>query len=291
MTISKNKEDYLHRKIQLGEKVISVATTYGSKAMTTDRLSDNFVVLAMNKNNCSVFQYKVLDGKFCVKESAEEVPHRICDFIKPEMLGNDAVTRWWKCVFYERKGICTYDNYYDSYKISDDSDISFFDLIDNVTKCVSSLPIIKSAKQLFLTGELMKNPVLRYVLQELLKQGEVRLLPEVSLNEDADENELVILPMDRLERLALNTIEAVKLKEITSASIPITLPLDSMNDTVVSNVKWKDLIDDKQGVQKDYSVGDLDFKNISLRVECDAFQNIFLACQDLNGNRKVVKIN
>ena len=199
------------------------------------------------------------------------------------------MTQWWKCVFYEYNGACTYDNYYNGLTISDESDVTFEKLINDVANCVSSLPFMGSTKQLFLTGDLMNNPVLRYVLQQQLKQGEVRLLRDVSLNEDVDENEIVILP-DRLDQLVLNTNEAVKLKEITSNPISITLPMDSMNNEMLAGIKWKDMFVDEQEVQKDYSVGNMDFKNISLRVECDAFQNVFLAGQDLRRNRKIMQI-
>lgn len=290
MTIIKNNEEYINRRA-LGEKVVSIATLFGYEAMTTNLAVDNFVVLEMGKSDFSFYRYNVSDGKFCVLDYMENTGHRIGNFLTTEMLEDDAVARWWNCVFYERDGVCTYDDYYNSLTIYDNSDIKFEDLINNVAECVSSLSLPTSTDHLFLTGDLMNNPVLRHVLQKQFGQGKVRLLQEVSLNEDVDENEIVILPMERLDQLALKTNEAVKLKEITSNPISITLPFDSKNNTVVADVKWKDLIVDKQEGQKDYSVGNLDFKIISLRVECDVFQNIFLACQDLRGNCKVLKIN
>lgn len=289
MTIIKNKEEYIKRRA-LGEKVVPIATLFGYEAMTTNSKVDNFLVLEMGKSDFSFYLYKVSNGKFCVSDCKENAGHQIGNFLTPEMLANDAITRWWNCVFYEHDGVCTYDDYYNGLTISDNSDIKFEDLINNVADCVSSLSLPTSTNQLFLTGDLKNNPVLRYVLQRQLEQGEVHLLPKVSLNEDVDENEIVILPMERLDQLALNTNEAVKLKEITSNPISITLPFDSMDNEMLSGIKWSDMLVDEQEKQKDYSVGNMDFKNISLCVECDAFQNIFLACQDLRGNRKIIQI-
>lgn len=290
MTIIKNNEEYINRRA-LGEKVVSIATLFGYEAMTTNLAVDNFVVLEMGKSDFSFYRYNVSDGKFCVLDYMENTGHRIGNFLTTEMLEDDAVARWWNCVFYERDGVCTYDDYYNSLTISDNSDIRFEDLINNVAECVSSLSLPTSTDHLFLTGDLKNNLVLRYVLQRQLEQGEVHLLREVSLNEDVDENEIVILPMERLDQLALKTNEAVKLKEITSNPISITLPFDSMDNEMLSGIKWGDMLVDGQEKQKDYSVGNMDFKNISLRVECDVSQNIFLACQDLRSNRKVMKIN
>lgn len=286
MTIIKNEEEYINRRA-LGDEVVSIATLFGYEAMTKNLNVDNFLVLEMGKSDFSFYRYKVSDGKFRVLDFKETVGHQIGNFLTPEMLEKDAITRWWYCVFYERDGVCTYDDYYNNLAISDNNDITFEKLINDVADCVSSLPLPTSTDYLFLTGDLMNNPVLRHVLQKQFGQGKVHLLPKDSLNEDFDETEIVILP-NSLGQLALNTNEAVKLKEITSNPISITLPFDSMNNEMVPGVKWKDMLVDGKEEQKDYSVGNMDFKNISLRVECDAFQNIFLACQDLRGNRKII---
>jgi hypothetical protein len=56
---------------------------------------------------------------------------------------------------------------------------------------------------------------------------------------------------------------------------------------MVLGIEWKDTLVDNQS---DYCVKDLGFKTVSLSVECDSFQNIFLSCLDINGNRKVLQV-
>ena len=57
---------------------------------------------------------------------------------------------------------------------------------------------------------------------------------------------------------------------------------------MMSETNWDSMLDNQRA---DYSVGNFDFKKVNVQVECDVFQNIFLICDDLDGNRKVKHIN
>ena len=114
------------------------------------------------------------------------------------------------------------------------------------------------------------------------------MFPEFTNNGIPDENEIVILPKERLDNIKLNVNESVNLTKLVATPLHITLPLDSLASKMSSDIKWEDILVDKQ---EDYSVVDLAFKTVCLEVECDCFQNIFLSCQDLKGNRKVIQLN
>jgi hypothetical protein len=194
--------------------------------------------------------------------------------------------RWWKNVFFESDGVCTYDNYYDHYKIADDSEVTFGEIVKRLSDCISALQLPSGVSQVFLTGELAKNPMLRYVVQE--KIGNVHVLFENQQVESLNEHDVIVLPQEELSRLSLNTTKSIKLSELIDSSIYITVPLILMDGVMLSNKTWKDALVNEQ---EDYSVGGLKFKNLNLKVECDVFQNIFLLCKDLSDNRKVVHIN
>lgn len=277
----------MKRKLS-GEIIVSSATYMGYKAITTYQAPDNFMVVVMNMDNLSFYVYNVKEEKFCIKDYKESLQHTITDLITTELLQNNDVIKWWKCIFYEHDNVCTYDPYYDALKISDNSDITFKEIIERLSSHISSLQLPTGISQLFLTGDLATNPLIKYVLQRLTASKSVLSLTDFTGNDIPDENEIVIVPKERLDHMSLNVKGSVNFTELIPTSLKITLPLDSIGNLMSSDTKWEDMLVDKQ---QDYNVGNLAFKTISVRVECDSFQNIFLSCKDLRGNRKVKQFN
>jgi len=287
MVVENNYNEYLRKRLR-GEDVVSVATLYGFNALASNKTLDSFIVMELNKSDYSYYKYKVQDGKYYVTDYKEEaVSHDITQVLTDELLQNETIMRWWKSVFYESDGICTYDHYYDLYKISDGNEVDFKDIIKNLSERVSALQLpVEGMSHVLLTGELSKNPMLRYVVQE--KIGKALVLPETQQTESLNEHDIVALPKEKLLQLSLKATESIKLMKLVDAPINITLPLDSTNGVILSDKTWKDALANEQ---EDYSVGDLKFKNLNIQVKCDVFQNIFLSCKDLSGNRKVLHLN
>lgn len=277
----------MKRKLS-GEIIVSSATYMGYKAITTYQAPDNFMVVVMNMDNLSFYVYNVKEEKFCIKDYKESLQHTITDLITTELLQNNDDIKWWKCIFYEHDNVCTYDPYYDALKISDNSDITFKEIIERLSSHISSLQLPTGISQLFLTGDLATNPLIKYVLQRLTASKSVLSLTDFTGNDIPDENEIVIVPKERLDHMSLNVKGSVNFTELIPTSLKITLPLDSIGNLMSSDTKWENMLVDKQ---QDYNVGNLAFKTISVRVECDSFQNIFLSCKDLRGNRKVKQFN
>lgn len=281
-----NSKDYLKKRLS-GEKIVSAATVYGVNAMASQRCSDSFIVFALNHNGFSCFEYKVNQGKFYVSYCKENKPLNLTK-ISIEMLQDEAMLRWWNCVFYEQTGIRYYDKEYDTLRIANDCNTVFKDVIKEFSDSVSSMDFPKKECPIFLTGDLAENPLLQYVLQQQLSMKEIMVLTckekeDLSVNE----NDIVALPESKLNKLKLNTNTTISLASIVSKPVRITLPLDSISNVMVLGIKWKDTLVDNQS---DYCVKDLGFKTVSLSVECDSFQNIFLSCMDVNGNRKVLQV-
>lgn len=281
-----NTKDYIRRKLY-GEKIVSPATYLGYKAITTYHATDNFMVVVMNMNDFSYYVYNVIDGKFRINHYEESLPHNITDVITVDFLQDSDAMRWWKCIFYEHDNLCTYDTYYDDLKISERSDITFKEILEKLSCSISSFQLPNGVSQLFLTGDLSNNLLLRYVLQCQLAPKIAHVFPDFTGNDIANENEIVILPKERLEKIKLNVNESVNLATLVATPLHITLPLDSIGHTMLPDKKWEDVVNK----QADYSVADLAFKTVCLQVECDCFQNIFLSCHDLRGNRKVIQLN
>lgn len=297
MQVVKRYNDYITKRLE-GESVISRATKYGYSAMSFATNLDSFVVAVLETKGYSFFEYHVKNGRFSVKDYVEEISPAMME-ITPDLLQDDAVIRWWKNIFYEREGACTYDPYYNSCKIADGSEVTFKKIIEELSKYVESIiggfsehhPSLKSSlgvSQVFLTGELAKNPLFRYVMQEQNKHGKVAVLPENQQAKVPDENQIVTLPDEKLAQLSLNVTNPIDFKRLVDDSVNITFPLDSMDGDMMAGKSWKEVLVNEQ---EDYSVGDLKFKTLRLQVECDAFQNIFLLCRDLSGNRKVIQFN
>ena len=282
-TCTHTYSDYLRRKT-LGEEVVSAATLYGIEA--TAKTTGDFLVLVLNMESVSYYNFKNVEGKFHVTDYKESVPHTITETITPELLHNEHAMRWWSHVFFEHDDQCTYDTYYDDLEVSEGNTVSFKELIDKVSASISAVQMPNTASQVFLTGDLAGCSLVRYVLQMKLSPSRVHLL-SMSSHEDFDENQLVTLPVDRLNQLALFVNGTFSYSTLALAPVSVTLPLLSMGSEMTPGIKWEDMLTEQQ---KDYSVGNFDFKRMSVHVECDPFQNIFLSCTDLKGNRKVKQI-
>lgn len=284
-----NSKNYLKKRLA-GEDVTSAAALFGLQALAMHKTSSNFSVLAVNIKVFSFFRYDVVQDRFRVLDFEELRPHSLADVVSPTMLHNEKMLKWWNCVFFERDGKRTYDSFYDDLHIADNTNVTFKDVIKGFESALSKMPLSKLGNHVFLTGDLAENPLFQYVLQSHLSK-EISIL---RCNEETisySENEMVILPKEKLDGLKLNTNITMDLASMVNEPISITLPLDSstMKNMMLPNIKWEAVRIDSR---KDYSVNGLDFKTVTLHVECDVFQNIFLYCMDMNGNPpKVIQVN
>ncbi len=281
-------EDYLNKRLA-GKCVTSAVALFGINAITLYKASSNFTVLAVNMEDFSFYKYEVIQDRFRVLDFEEAIPGAHTNAISPVRLRDKAMLKWWNCVFFECDGKRSYDSFYDDLHVADDTDITFKNVIKGFESALSKMPLSKLGNHVFLTGDLAENPLLQYVLQN-------RLSKVISIlhcdNEAAtySENKMVILPKEKLDSLKLNTNITIDLASMVNKPISITLPLDSatMDSMMLPNIKWESIRIDSS---KDYSVNGLDFKTVKLHVECDVFQNVFLYCEDMSGNQKVIQVN
>jgi hypothetical protein len=227
------------------------------------------------------------EGRFHVDEFRESVPHSLSDVVSSDMMHDKATMKWWEAVFFEHDGECTYDAYYDSLKISEKSDTTFKELIKKTSSIISTLQLPRTSYKIFVSGDYADNFLFRYVLQQEISVKQIVVLPKSDGKELFEENSIVSLP-DIISTGRLNTSPLLTLDMMLTNSVNITLPLASADGFLANKLRWKDILAD---MNKDYSAGNLDFKIISVCVECDVFQNTYLSCHDLRGNKKVVQLS
>ena len=284
-----NSKNYLKKRLA-GEHVTSAAALFGLQALAMHKTSSNFSVLVVNIKDFSFYRYDVVQDRFRVLDFEDLRPHSLADVVSPTMLHNEKMLKWWNCVFFERDGKRTYDSFYDDLHIADNTIVTFKDVIKGLGSALSKMPLSKLGNHVFLTGDLAENPLFQYVLQSHLSK-EISILRCNEENISYSENEMVILPKEKLDGLKLNTNITMDLASMVNEPINITLPLDSstMKSMMLPNIKWEAIRIDSR---KDYSVNGMDFKTVTLHVECDVFQNIFIYCMDMNGNPpKVIQVN
>lgn len=288
MTCVYNHEDYLNRRLA-GEDVISAAAFYGHNALMMNEKARKFIVLELNRNDYSYYEYTVDGGRFFVSDYKDTIQHSIARVITSEMLQNNRMLKWWNCVFYDMDGLRTYDKAYDDLTISDDSDKTFKDIMIGLVSVVSEMHLSFSNHPVFITGEYKGNPLLQYVLQQQRGFSELLVLQSFNDSIPFDEKQVVALPKEKLSKIVLRTNFQIDLTSIIDEPINVTLPLDTTKDSIMlSNIPWRNVLFDEN---KDYSVQGLDFKTIRLQVGYDSFHDIFMNCQDMRGNRKMIKIN
>lgn len=287
MTVITNHSDYLQKRLA-GESVISIASLFGIGALRQLPILRNFDVLSLAGDTYSIYSYQVENGKFCVTDMHESVTCALNEQLPSALLNNQTTMRWWNCVFFAQNGKRLYDNAYDDLKFADNNSLCFKELLTTVKQELSQLTISKNATHILLTGDLAINPLIQYVVQMLFPSKQIVIL-QSEPNKDYEEKDFVIAPQKKLEKISLHTNQDITLSSLVSYPVHITLPLDSSIDSVIlQNFTWKDMLTDDM---KDYSVDNLNFKNVLLRVDYDAFSNIFITSEDIFGHRKVIQIN
>ena len=158
--------------------------------------------------------------------------------------------------------------------------------IEKVTGLLEPLLNTARSVQVFVRGDIARSPLIRYIFQQ--SSGlPVKLLGNIKMEGSFNENEWVFLPDEKLAGYTLNSSVAVTFSQMASCPLTVTLPISSLDGELTSGIRWSDLLLDKQA---DFRTGELEFKVVNLKVECDSFQNVFLSCEDLRNHRKVIQL-
>ena len=253
--------------------------------------SQDYNILEISGTSIVNHPFKMVNGQ--VRASLPSIVDisGLKDVLSSDLLNDDHTKRWWKAVFFEEEGSCTFDPYYGNLPISDlqgyeDRHLDeFIEKIEKIFKDAINLSLF--SRKIYLVGEKVCHP-LRYVLQSLFQNSEVVVAPEY--DETAMlEKEMILCPHEELKKCKI-AVENASASDITEQEVRVWIPLNEMdlNSEFSKNCKWSDLIKDMEFC---YSVGKIEFKILYLSVHYDVYGNIFVNSRDINGKKVTKKIN
>lgn len=287
MRIIKDQTDYIERRLA-GEEVIPRAYLYGLIVAEEVQSADEVMVISINSLDYSIYIYEIKDGNFRIRSFQEIVHHSLSEVLTNDML-DDQTLAWWKAVFFEKDGHSTYDNAYDVLRIAENRNQTFQETIQSVIRSFEGLNLSSVPSRVCIVGEYSKNPLVRYALQQKLdSNNNIYMIPCDDVKSDSFEGaqSQIILPTERIQASPMRINGSIFADLFMQQSITITFPLPCIENVLVNDIKWSQLISDST---PDYSVGDLEFKKLFLQAECDVYGTIFLSCADIHGNRSIVK--
>lgn len=288
MRIIKDQIDYTERRLA-GEEVIPRAYLYGLTAVEKGRSANEVMVISISSLDLSAYIYEIKDENFRITSFQENVHHSLSEVLTNELL-NQQTLAWWKAVFFEKDGQCTYDQAYDEFRVSEKDTQTFQEMIQSVKQSFEglNLPVVPSI--VCIAGEYSMNPLVRYVLQqELAFHNIIHLIPCEDITSDTFEGSQnkIIHPTVKIQALPMR-IDGVLFTDLfMQQPIPITFPLLCIDNILVNDIPWSRLVSDRR---PDYRAGDLDFKLLYLQADCDVYGSVFLSCMDIRRNRSIVKL-
>lgn len=287
MRIIKDQTNYIERRLA-GEEVIPRAYLYGLTAVEKVLSANEVMVVSINTHDFSAYVYEIKDGNFRIRSFQENVHHSLSEVLTNDILDSQTLA-WWKAVFFEKDGQCTYDQAYDEFRVSEKDTQTFQEMIQSVKQSFESLNLPAIPSIVCIVGEYSMNPLVRYVLhQKLASHNNVHLIPCEDITTDTFEGSQnrIIHPTEKIQASPIRINGVLLTDLIMQQPIPITFPLLCIDNILVNDIPWSWLVSDRR---PDYRAGNLDFKLLYLQADCDVYGSIFLSCVDICRNRSIVK--
>lgn len=287
MRIIKDQTNYIERRLA-GEEVIPRAYLYGLTAVEKGTPANEVMVISISNLDYSAYIYEIKDGNFRITSFQENVHHSLSEVLTNELL-NQQTLAWWKAVFFEKDGQCVYDKAYDEFRVSEKGTQTFQEIIQSVKQSFESLNLPAISSIVCIVGEYSMNPLVRYVLQQkLASHNNIHMIPceEMADTFEGSQNR-IIHPTEKIQALPMRINGVLFTDLFMQQPIPITFPLLCIDNVLVNDIPWSRLVSDNN---PDYIVGNLEFKYLSLLAECDVYGDIFLSCEDSQGNNVIIKL-
>lgn len=288
MCIVNDLSEYIQRRLA-GEHVLPMAHLLGMTAVEQEPTANELMVISIHHDDMSFYIYEIKESKFRISSFQENIKHCLSGVLTDDLL-NVKTEAWWKAVFFEIGGQCSYDNAYDTLKIAEDNNQDFKELIDSVSRALKGLDFPSVPSVVCLVGEYSANPLVRYVLQEKLSlNNSIQLIPcDVKKNESFEDfPNQVIPPTEKIQEVPILVNGGIYADAILQKHVTVTFPLSCIDNVLVNDIKWNQLVSDKS---PDYRTGNLEFKRLFLQADYDVFGDVFLSCKDIHGNLSLVKL-
>ena len=270
-------DEYISKRSQ-GKPTVHWASAIG-KTIVDQFGEGTFFALNVNKSKWDCYYFKVSSASnIRVVSRLNDIGLGEDDFPFDDLRENKKAQSWWKSVFFEDNGSILYDSYYDSFRISDDCDVTFGKLLEKITGTLEHF-IKKIAKYrtdaLYVPLALYLYLPLRYVLQSRICKV-VRALPEIQLCSDESRYVLQQCKSEKIPVLSLAGGLAVS-QLLGGNHIIVHMPLDdeSLSSHLIGSNTWNDVL--VKASDFSYRVNDITFQIVKLDAQVDVFSNLFLS--------------
>ena len=288
MRVIKDHADYTDRRLA-GEKVIPRAYLYGLTAVEKGQSANEVMVISISSDDFSAYIYEIKDGNFRIRSFQEKVHHSLSEVLTNDIMDSQTLA-WWKAVFFEKDGQCTYDQVYDTFRVSEKGTQTFQEMIQSVNQSFKNLNLPAIPSIVCIVGEYSMNPLVRYVLQQKLNpHNNIHLIPCEDITTDTfkGSQNRIIHPTEEIQALPMRINGVFFTDLFMQQPIPITFPLLCIDNVLINDIPWSRLVSDRT---PDYRVGNIEFKHLFLQADCDVYGSIFLSCMDIRRNRSIVKL-
>lgn len=270
-------DEYILRRSQ-GKPTIHWASAIG-KTIADQFVEGSFLALYDSKSACDCYCFKVdSSSNIRVVSRLIDIGFNRDDCSYGGLLGNKKAQSWWKSVFFEDNGSILYDRYYDSFRVADDRDITFGDLLDQITSTLDHF-IKKIAKYradaIYVPLDFYRHLPLRYILQSRICKV-VRVLPDIQLS--SDESHYVLQQCKSDKDTILSLAGGLAVSQLLGGNhIIVHMPLDdeSLSSHLIGSNTWNDVL--VKASDFSYRVNDITFQIVKLDAQVDVFSNLFLS--------------
>lgn len=165
---------------------------------------------------------------------------RINTILPMKLLLDGKVNEWWKCVFTQRDGRVVYDNYYDHYRIAEDSSMTFGTLLPRIEEILRSC----ASTELRLSSVWTDCRPLRYVYEKVEASAGLRI--------------------EWLEGDVWHLSDGDVVMEEGDEPMTVYVPMlqETLSQMATDRKTWAEVIGD---TKEEYSVGGIPMKRLEVR--------------------------
>ena len=271
-----------------GKATLHWASVMG-KSIADQYSEESFIVLNFRKSECDCYCLKKDSATSIRVTNHLTVDINENDFLSYDMISDEKTQSWWKYVFFEEQGIIQYDNYYDSFRVTENSELTFGGLLEKITNGIHH--IIKAFAKLdfdvvYIPSKSFLNSPLRYILQLHLK-GRTRVLPEAK--SDVAESQYVLQQYDADNAPVLSLAGGLSVANLLGGkSIIVHVPLDdeSLSCHLIESTTWKDVL--LNTADFSYQFNGISFQIVILDAQVDIFSNLFVSFSSGTGKTSLM---
>jgi len=278
-------DEYLKRKADC-EDVISWAEFFWRWLFQGNERHPSVLTILPSESFVDYYHYGFSRlGKPYLKGWKYGCPNKLLASLELGVYADPAVQQWWDQVFFQDDNGVSYDKYYDDFRISESSALTFSHLLDRIRSEIGKIPIPKDT-HIFLPHNIVNHKPLLYVLQSEFGAS-ISVIPEISVDSHFNES----FPRIKNNKpLILNAGGGIPLDDLLGHCLTIQVPNLSatLESHALPGITWGMIA---SGNNYRYFLGDIEFFEIMIMAEIDLFGNVFLNVYEFNKKIKCIKVS